>query len=85
MRPDFGHIKYIPFVPLGLFRCHCLNIDIPFRVVSFGDCPIKIIDQVVRVFSGNPRCRFTIEALSAKLWLDVNLDVAECAVLSMSC
>lgn len=84
MRPDFGHIKDIPFVFLGLFGAHQLNVDIPHRIVTPLDSLKHVLDHVIRVLSGDLRSLLAAEILYPLLRFDVDFGVFERTILNIT-
>lgn len=84
VRPDFGHIKDIPFVFLGLFGAHQLNVDIPSRIVASLDGLKHVLDHVVGILSGDLSSLLAAEILYSLLRFDVDFGVFERAILNVT-
>lgn len=77
MRPDFGHIKYVPSVFLCLFGGHDLNISSPTGEVAFRDVLEKVLDIVVGILSGDLGSLCFCEVLDALIRLEMNFNIVE--------
>lgn len=75
MRPNLGHIEDIPFVFLGLFEAHQLDVDIPNRIVASLDSLKHVLDHIVRILSGDLGSFFAAEILYPLLRFDVDFGV----------
>lgn len=82
MRPNLGHIKDIPFIFLGLFRAHELDVDIPNRIIASLDGLKHVLDHVVRVFSGYLGSFLASEILYSLLCFDMDFGILERAILN---
>jgi hypothetical protein len=81
VRPDLGHVENVPFVALGILEVHDLDIDVPYRIVTFLDRVEQILQQMIWVLASNFGCFLSGKVLDALLGLDMDLDVFEGAIL----
>lgn len=81
MRPNLGHIKDVPFVFLGLFGAHELDVDVPRRIVASLDGLKHVLDHIVRVFSGDLGGFLATEVLYSLLCFHMDFGIVERAIL----
>lgn len=75
--PDFGHIKDIPAIVLGLGGIHYLDKNIPRGVVFSLDSLEHISNHVIGILAGNFGCLCLSEILDSLLGLHLDLDIFE--------
>lgn len=82
MRPNLVHIEDVPFVFLGLFGAHQLDVNIPNRIVASLDSLKHVLDHIVRVLSGDLGSFFAAVILYPLLRLDVDFRIFKRAILT---
>lgn len=81
VRPYLCHVENIPLVFLCIPWLHDLHVNVPLGVVAPFNGVVEILQVMIWCRTGHSSGRLPIQAAASKLGLQMNLGVAEGAIL----